>query len=73
MADDIKVSYRLGEPYSSLLAKEARERLMSPHQYARLLLVNHFERSEALDVKDDLRAVVRAVESLRMDFNEALE
>ena len=73
MADDLKVTYRLGAPYSRALQEQARERLLSPHQYARLVLVNHFERTEALDLQDDIRSLEKALNALRVDFNNALE
>ena len=73
MADDLKVSYRLGEPYSSVVREQAAERCLSPHQYARLRLVNDIERTDVLDLKDEIGDLRRLLERLVADFNAALE
>jgi uncharacterized protein YbaP (TraB family) len=37
------VAYRLGSPYVEKLEEKAQQAGMSPHQFARLALVMHFE------------------------------
>lgn len=68
-----KVSFRIGKPYSRLLDESASQRGLSAHQYARLILVNHFERQSELDLRDDLRSLEAEVRALREDFNAAVE
>ena len=64
MTEDSKVSFRIPAPYAGRLEREARERGISRHQYARLLLIRELENADLLDLLDETRALRALVEEL---------
>ena len=67
------VSYRLGAPYDERLRVAAEAIGATPHQLARLILVQHFEMTEAFEVKEGLELVLAELRSFRQAFDDALE
>ncbi len=72
-----KIDYRLDDPYWSLVSADAKRHKMSPDLYARLILVQHYEHVQVLDLQDRVESMQRVVEqkldSFRSAFEAALE
>ena len=73
MKGDTKICYRLGAPYSEQVNESAKRHKMTPHQYARLVLVQHFENAQTLDLLEGLEALRDEVKVFHSAFNAALE
>lgn len=61
------IAYRLGLPYVGKLEQRAREHGMSVGQYARLVLVMHFEETAAHRVADEIKKLRGEVTDLRVE------
>ena len=61
------IAYRLGLPYVSKLEEQASEQGMSACQYARLVLVMHFEETAAHRVADEIAKLRGEVSDLRVE------
>ncbi len=73
MKGETKVSYRLDYPYSDKLAEDARKHRMSANLYARLILVQHYESAQLLEVLDGVERIETQVRGFRSAFDAALE
>lgn len=65
------IAYRLGRPYTDRLAEIAKLNGMSRGQYARLVLVTHFEETAIHRLSDEVRELRKEVTELRLE--QALE
>ena len=61
------IAYRLGLPYVSKLEQRASENGLSVGQYARLVLVMHFEQTAAHRVADEIAKLRGEVTDLRVE------
>lgn len=61
------VAYRLGTPYMGRLEGRASETGMSVGQYARLVLVMHFEETASHRVADEIAKLRGEVTDLRVE------
>jgi hypothetical protein len=61
------ISYRLGRPYVEQLEQAAKSHGMSPGQFARLVLVMHFEQTATHKVNDTLCELRQEVLALRAE------
>lgn len=66
------VGFRLSPHYASVLEKKATARGISPHAYARLVLISDLEDSERESLRDLARASVEEIRVLRSEFHAAL-
>ena len=65
------ISYRLDRPYVEQLEQAARSNGMSPGQFARLVLVMHFEQTATHKVNDTLCELRQEVLALRAEVGLA--
>jgi hypothetical protein len=70
---ELKLSFRVGEPYAELLIEAAERLELSEHQLARLFLVQYLEQAELCSIKDGLAALGREMAALRRELAVALE
>ena len=61
------IAYRLGRPYTDKLEEAARLNGMSRGQYARLVLVTHFEETAIHRLSDEIRELRKELTELRLD------
>ena len=61
------ISYRLGRPYTDRLEAAAKVNGMSRGQYARFVLVTHFEETAIHRMSDELRELRKEVTELRLE------
>ena len=61
------IAFRLGRPYTDRAQQMAKASKLSIHQYARLVLVMHFEESARHRVADELGELRREVMELRIE------
>lgn len=61
------IAYRLGLPYVGKLEQRASENGLSVGQYARLVLVMHFEETANHRVADGVERLKDAVDELRIE------
>ena len=73
MSDEVKVTFRLSSPYASRLQRDSAANGMSPGQYARFLLISHFENEDVLEMRDELSEVHAELRRFRKDFDAALD
>jgi len=64
---DATIAYRLGRPYTDRLAEVAKVNGMSRGQYARLVLVTHFEETAIHRLSDEVRELRKEVTVLRLE------
>ena len=65
------ISYRIGRPYVDQLEEAAKSHGMSPGQFARLVLVMHFEQTATHKVNDTLGELRQEVLALRAEVGLA--
>jgi len=61
------IAYRLGRPYTDKLDEAADLHGMSRGQYARLVLVTHFEDTALHRLGDEIRDLRKEVTEIRID------
>jgi uncharacterized protein YbaP (TraB family) len=66
------VAYRLGSPYVEKLEEKAQQAGMSPHQFARLALVMHFEETAVHRCADEVADLKSGLERLGGIVSRAL-
>lgn len=62
------IAYRLGRPYTERLEEAARLHGMSRGQYARFVLVTHFEETAFHRLCEEVRDLRRELTELRLDW-----
>ena len=73
MDDEIKLSFRIGRPYSGALRKQAAANHVSVSQYARMVLIGTLENQDVLDIKDEVLEVHQELRRFRAAFDAALQ
>lgn len=61
------ISYRIGRPYTDRLEEAAALNGMSRGQYARLVLVTHFEETAIHRLSEEVRELRKELTELRLD------
>lgn len=62
------ISYRIGRPYTDRLEEAAHAAGMSRGQYARLILVTHFEETALHRLSDEVVELRKELAELRLDL-----
>lgn len=73
MSETIKLSFRLPRPYATRLVELSESSGVSPSVYARMLLVEAFEKQELHDIRDEVGEVRKFLHRFHEEFEAALE
>ena len=71
--DGVKLSTRIPQPYANRLALDAERLGMSFHRVGRLWIVEHYEKQDLLDIKEEVRETRKKLDLFHQAFEAALE